>query len=103
MKETKLNMQFTCHCMHATDHIKKASLVACDSPISVQHQRLQHMYNNSDNNNDDNNNHHHHHHHNNDDDDKDNNCIKRHNSRFFYSVLTAPRTVSNTYAQAAGT
>ena len=30
-----------------------------------------------------------------------NNRIQRRNSRFFYNFLTAPRTVSNTYAQVA--
>ena len=34
---------------------------------------------------------------NNDDDDDDDNPIERRNSRFYY-FLTAPRTVSNTYA-----
>ena len=30
-----------------------------------------------------------------------NNCIERRNSRLFYNLLTAPRTVSNTYAHVA--
>ena len=48
----------------------------------------------SNNNNNNNNN-------NNDDDDDDDNRIERRNSRFFYNLLTAPRTVSNTCAQVA--
>ena len=67
-----------------------------------------------DNNNNDNNNNHHINNNNNnnnddddddddgdDDDDNNNNRIQRRYSRFFYNLHTAPRTVSNTYAQVA--